>query len=145
MGFIVIPGTKTPEHIKENHNIYDFNLTDEEMEQIAKINKNVRYYNRTDAQLEQFATWGPDFENHIYLKICEAIIDQDISTLKTLIPEKSINHIIGESKSKKQWLEDIENETIKYYGIEILKIKVSKEKENDKWITKDWRNRKIVS
>ena len=63
MGFIVIPGTKTPEHIKENHDIYDFTLTDEEMEQIAKINKNVRYYNRTDAQLEQFASWEPDFEN----------------------------------------------------------------------------------
>lgn len=61
MGFIVIPGTKTPAHIQENYTIYDFTLTDEEMKQIAKINKNVRYYNRTEAQLEQFASWKPDF------------------------------------------------------------------------------------
>ena len=63
MGFIVIPGTKNEEHIKQNFDIYDFKLTDEEMEQIAKLNKNVRYYNRTDEQLEQFASWGPDFES----------------------------------------------------------------------------------
>lgn len=63
MGFIVIPGTKNPEHIKQNFDIFDFKLTDEEMEQIAKINKNVRYYNRTDSQLEQFASWGPDFDS----------------------------------------------------------------------------------
>ena len=63
MGFIVIPGTKNEEHIKKNFDVYDFKLTDEEMEQIAKLNKNVRYYNRTDEQLEQFASWGPDFES----------------------------------------------------------------------------------
>ena len=63
MGFIVIPGTKNEEHIKQNFDVYDFKLTDEEMEQIAKLNKNVRYYNRTDEQLEQFASWGPDFES----------------------------------------------------------------------------------
>ena len=63
MGFIVIPGTKNEEHIRQNFDVYDFKLTDEEMEQIAKLNKNVRYYNRTDEQLEQFASWGPDFES----------------------------------------------------------------------------------
>lgn len=63
MGFIVIPGTKNTEHIKQNFDIFDFRLTDEEMEQIAKLNKNVRYYNRTDSQLKQFANWGPDFES----------------------------------------------------------------------------------
>ena len=63
MGFIVIPGTKNPEHIKDNFDILDFGLTNEDMEKIAKINKNIRYYNRTDAQLEQFKNWSPDFEN----------------------------------------------------------------------------------
>ena len=63
MGFIVIPGTKNTEHIKQNFDIFDFRLTDEEMEQIAKLNKNVRYYNRTDSQLKQFTNWGPDFES----------------------------------------------------------------------------------
>ena len=63
MGFIVIPGTKNPEHIKDNFNIFDFELTDEEMQKIATINKNIRYYIRTDEQLEQFKNWHPDFEN----------------------------------------------------------------------------------
>ena len=37
-------------------------LTDEEMEQIAKLDKNERYYHRTDEQLVQFANWKPEFE-----------------------------------------------------------------------------------
>ena len=63
MGFVVIPGSKNVEHIKDNLNILDFKLTDEEMSEIAKLDKGVRYYNRTDAQLEQFAAWRPSFEN----------------------------------------------------------------------------------
>ncbi len=63
MGFIVIPGTKNQEHIKDNFDIFDFELTDEDMEKIASINKNVRYYNRTDAQLEHFKNWKPNFDN----------------------------------------------------------------------------------
>ena len=63
MEFIVIPGTKNPEHIKDNFDLFDFELTDEDMEKISKINKNVRYYNRTDEQLEQFKNWSPDFDN----------------------------------------------------------------------------------
>ena len=43
-GNIVIPGSKNPEHIKDNANIFDFELTDDEMNRIAKINKNTRYY-----------------------------------------------------------------------------------------------------
>lgn len=43
-GNIVIPGSKNPEHIKDNGNIFDFKLSDEEMNEIAKVNKNKRYY-----------------------------------------------------------------------------------------------------
>ena len=62
MGFIVIPGSKNIEHIKENLDILDFELTKEEMNDISKINKNIRYYNRTDEQLEHFAKWKPEYE-----------------------------------------------------------------------------------
>lgn len=62
MGFVVIPGSKTESHIKDNLNILDFRLTDEEMARIAALDKGVRYYNRTDAQLEQFASYRPSFE-----------------------------------------------------------------------------------
>ena len=62
MGFAVIPGSKNVAHIKDNLDILDFSLPDEEMAEIAKLDKGVRYYNRTDAQLVQFASWRPSFE-----------------------------------------------------------------------------------
>ena len=62
MGFVVIPGSKNVNHIRDNLDILDFTLTDEEMNEIAKFDKNVRYYNRTDAQLSQFASWKPTYE-----------------------------------------------------------------------------------
>lgn len=62
VGFIVIPGTKNVEHVKENFDIFDFKLTDDEMNEIASINKNERYYTRTDEMLKQFATWQPEYE-----------------------------------------------------------------------------------
>ena len=62
MGFVVIPGSKNVDHIRDNLDILDFTLTDAEMAQIAKLDKNVRYYHRTDAQLSQFAAWQPTYE-----------------------------------------------------------------------------------
>lgn len=62
MGFVVIPGSKNVDHIKDNLNILDFTLTDEEMEMIAKLDKGQRYYHRTDEQLVQFAAWHPKYE-----------------------------------------------------------------------------------
>ena len=62
MGFVVIPGSKNVDHIKDNLDILDFKLTDEEMAEIAKLDKGERYYHRTDEQLMQFAGWKPDFE-----------------------------------------------------------------------------------
>lgn len=62
MGFVVIPGSRNVAHIKDNLDILDFKLTDEEMTEIAKLDKNVRYYYRTDEQLVQFAAWKPAYE-----------------------------------------------------------------------------------
>ena len=62
MGFVVIPGSKNVDHIKDNLDILDFTLTDEEMAGIAKLDKNERYYHRTEEQLKQFAAWKPQFE-----------------------------------------------------------------------------------
>ena len=44
-GYITIPGSSNPDHIAENYDIFDFELSDDEMEQIAAINKNQRYEN----------------------------------------------------------------------------------------------------
>ncbi|MBQ1664034.1 MAG: aldo/keto reductase [Clostridia bacterium] len=62
MGFVVIPGSKNVDHIKDNLDILDFTLTDDEMAQIATLDKDMRYYHRTDEQLVQFAGWRPSFE-----------------------------------------------------------------------------------
>jgi diketogulonate reductase-like aldo/keto reductase len=62
MGFAVIPGSKNVGHIKDNLDILDFTLTEEEMAEIAGLDKDNRYYHRTDEQLMQFAAWHPEFE-----------------------------------------------------------------------------------
>ena len=62
MGFVVIPGSRNVDHIRDNLNILDFTLTDGEMAEIAKLDKGERYYHRTDEQLKQFAIWRPQFE-----------------------------------------------------------------------------------
>ena len=44
-GFIVIPGSSNKEHIKENIDVFDFELTDEEMNKINNLNTKKRYEN----------------------------------------------------------------------------------------------------
>ena len=63
MDFVVIPGSKNVDHIKDNLDILDFRLTEEEMAEIAKLDKGERYYHRTDEQLVGFAAWRPSFES----------------------------------------------------------------------------------
>ena len=62
MGFAVIPGSKNVNHIRDNLDILDFTLTDEEMKAIAKLDMGNRYYIRTDEQLIGFAGWQPAYE-----------------------------------------------------------------------------------
>ena len=50
------------DHIKDNLDILDFKLTDEEMKSIAALDRGERYYHRTDEHLAGFAAWRPDFE-----------------------------------------------------------------------------------
>ena len=59
---IVIPGATNPEHIKANIDIFDFELTSEEMEEIAKINRNKRYYQGTPELLASYAAMRPDLD-----------------------------------------------------------------------------------
>lgn len=42
-GVVVIPGSSNPDHIKENISIFDFELTDEEMSQIAALDRNEKH------------------------------------------------------------------------------------------------------
>lgn len=61
-GNVVIPGSKNPDHIRENFDIFDFVLTDDEMAEIAKLDNGMRYYNGTKELLQQYSKMelGPD-------------------------------------------------------------------------------------
>ena len=61
-GDVIFPGSRNPAHIRDNFDIFDFALTDEEMAAIAKVDKGVRYYHESPELLAQYATieLGPD-------------------------------------------------------------------------------------
>ncbi len=42
-GVVVIPGSSNPDHIKENTELYDFELTDEEMKRINALDRNEKH------------------------------------------------------------------------------------------------------
>lgn len=42
-GIVVIPGSSNPDHIRENLDIFDFELTDEEMERINGLDRNEKH------------------------------------------------------------------------------------------------------
>ena len=44
-GYIAVPGSKNPEHIAENFDIFDFELSDDEMKKIAGLNRGERFEN----------------------------------------------------------------------------------------------------
>lgn len=54
-GNIVIPGSKNPDHIRDNFDIFDFELSSEDMEKIAEVDKNVRYYTATPEMIAAYA------------------------------------------------------------------------------------------
>lgn len=58
-GNIVIPGSKNPEHIKVNFDLFDFALTEDEMKKISGLDKNVRYYTSTPELLKKYAEMVP--------------------------------------------------------------------------------------
>lgn len=58
-GNIVIPGSKNPDHIKDNFDLFDFTLTDEEMDRIAAMDQQKRYYVSTPELLQKYAEMVP--------------------------------------------------------------------------------------
>ena len=62
MGFITIPGSKNLDHIRDNGDIFDFSLTEEEMAEIAKLDGTKKYYQADEEQVEKYATMHLPFE-----------------------------------------------------------------------------------
>ena len=60
-GTIIFPKSTNPQHIRDNFNIFDFELTGDEMEQIRALDCGKRYYTATlEEQERNFANWGPE-------------------------------------------------------------------------------------
>lgn len=62
MGFITIPGSKNVDHIKDNIDIFDFELDKEDMENMAKLNVGKRRYEADDNRVEEYGKWQPTYE-----------------------------------------------------------------------------------
>ena len=59
-GNIIFPKSTNPQHIKDNFDIFDFCLSDEEMQKIRGLDKGVRFYNATLSQQEaMFKNYRP--------------------------------------------------------------------------------------
>ena len=59
-GNIVFPKSSNPVHIKENSDIFNFELTEEEMKEINKMGKTKRFFTMPLEQQEQFfKSWKP--------------------------------------------------------------------------------------
>ena len=58
-GNIVIPGSKNTEHIRDNFDLFDFSLSDEEMAKIAAMDQKKRYYTNTPEMLDRYVQMVP--------------------------------------------------------------------------------------
>ena len=43
--YVTVPGSQNPDHILENYSIFDFELTDAEMQRMAELHTGQRYEN----------------------------------------------------------------------------------------------------
>ena len=59
-GFSVIPGSSNPAHIQENIEVFDFELSEAEMQQMRALDKEARYFNMPyEDQKRWFMQWNP--------------------------------------------------------------------------------------
>lgn len=62
-GNIAIPGSRNPDHVRENIDIFDFELTDSEMAEINALNTGHGVYEfPPDADGSSFTSFAPDFD-----------------------------------------------------------------------------------
>ena len=69
-GHIAIPGSSNPEHIQENLELFDFALTDEEMERLNALDENAPFFpglGRTNQENQELTQgwanrWGLDID-----------------------------------------------------------------------------------
>ena len=58
----VIPGSKNVQHIRDNADLFDFALTDEELAAVAALDRNAPYYKASKEALLGYLAFAPDFD-----------------------------------------------------------------------------------
>lgn len=64
-GKITLPKSINPEHIRENFDIFDFEFTKDEMQQLSSFDKNQPYFIVADEDVNGFCSWNVDFNNQV--------------------------------------------------------------------------------
>ena len=62
MGFGLVPGSKSHNHIAENADIFDFTMTEEEVRAITALNRHEPFYHVTEESLHRMAVTKCNFE-----------------------------------------------------------------------------------
>ena len=58
-GFSTIPGARNPDYIKENIEVYNFKLSEDDMKKIRGLDKEKRFFTSTLAEIQHFKDWNP--------------------------------------------------------------------------------------
>lgn len=61
-GNVAVPGSRNPEHIRANGDVFDFSLTDQEMALVAGLDRGTPYYTATPEALQGYLSFAPDFD-----------------------------------------------------------------------------------
>ena len=62
MGFSAVPGSKSKDHISQNIDIFDFHLSDQELNDISFLNKHQPFYQVTEKSKHILSTTVPDVD-----------------------------------------------------------------------------------
>ncbi|MBQ9152746.1 MAG: aldo/keto reductase [Solobacterium sp.] len=63
IGNSVLPGSKNPEHIRQNIDIFDFVLSEDDMTEIAELDTGTLYKEFTDEMRQRYLAWEPDWDD----------------------------------------------------------------------------------